>query len=207
MKYRLTVITAALLLAACSIPPESGKTVSQPSNKETVKMSENKTPPEMQREVLTNLLEMMASSQSIKDFTVEHIEQNFGVKMIADESEKDSYYFFKELSTNWEWSLDKSKDPIEKQDGLRLSFNSINDDIDNYESLYIEEICGMDFDEFVQKAEKMGFTQEPNIVQDGMQMGVYLDKENLQVKVLPLYYNPKNNPDEQKACIRMILVG
>lgn len=170
-------------------------------------MSENKTPPEMQREILTNLLEMMASSQSIKDFTVEHIEQAFGVKMRADESETDSYYFFKELSNNWEWSLDKSKDPIEKQDGLRLSFNSINDSIDGQESHYIEEICGMGFDEFVQKAEKLGFIQEPDIVQDGMQAGVYLTKGNLQVNALHLFYHPKNNPNEKKACIRMILVG
>ena len=170
-------------------------------------MTENKTPLETQRALLTGVLEMMETSSSIKDFTRERLEQVFGVRMIARENEADSYYFFKQLSANWEWSLNKSKDSVEKLDGVRLSFNLTNESIDGRENSNIEEICGMGFDEFVQKAEKLGFTQKPNIVQDGMQMGVYLNKGDLQVKVLPLYYYSANNPTEQRICIRTIRIG
>ena len=210
MKYLLTAITAGLLLAACSAPPETGKTASQSANKENVKMTENKTPLETQRAILTGVLEMMETSSSIKDFTRERLEQVFGMRMIARENEVESYFFSKELTDNWWWGIDKSKGPVEKQDGLELFFEPTEQFRSNHEpneNPDIGEICGMGFDEFVQKAEKLGFTQEPNIVQDGMQMGVYLNKGDLQVKVLPLYYYSANDPTEQRICIRMIQIG
>lgn len=177
MKYQLTTITAALLLAACSSPPETGRTDSQPANpanKETVKMSENKTPLEAQRALLTNVLEMMKTSESIKDFTRERLEQVFSVKMIPHENELDSYVFSKELTKNWWWGLNKSRDSVEKLDGFQLFFEPTEQFRSSHEpneNPNIGEICGMDYDEFVQKAEKLGFTQKPVIVQDGMQMG------------------------------------
>ncbi|OSI17941.1 hypothetical protein BWD09_04090 [Neisseria dentiae] len=207
MKPQLTTITATLLLAACSAPPETGRADSQPANKETVKMSENKTPPTTQREILERMLEMMKTSESIKDFTRERLEQVFGIKMRPHESDADSYVFSKQLTDNWWWEIEKYEDQVEKLDGFRFSFiEAFHNNHKDNEKPDFTEICDMDFDEFVQKVEKLGFTQKPVIVQDGMQMGVYLNKEDLQIEAAPWYYYPKNNPTEKRACIRKISI-
>ncbi|WP_373745688.1 hypothetical protein [Neisseria dentiae] len=213
MKPRLTTITAALLLAACSAPPETVNKHPQPVKKETKTMPETKTTPQTQREILTRILEMMAASQSVKDFSRERLEQTFGVKMLHHEDEDDDdLYFFANLSKNWNWHMNKYKDPIEGQDGVDFSFNptaEYNATHKVNEEPNITEICDMDYDEFVKKAEALGFTQTPNIVQDGMQMGVYLNRTDLQVKVIPNYDYPEGASDaaEKKACVRRILVG
>ncbi len=213
MKYLLTAITAGLLLTACSLPPEKSKASQESVNKEKNTMSEYKTtPPKTQKEILERMLEIMRTSKSIKDFSRERLEQVFGAKMLPRTDDAAGYDFFGPLSDNWRWSFHKYKDPIEGQDGFELSFNPIT----SYHKTdkaqgepNIAEICKMDFNEFVRKAEEMGFAQEPNIVQDGMQMGVYLNKDDLQVKAIPNYYYPEDesNPTEKKACIKMILVG
>ncbi|OSI17943.1 hypothetical protein BWD09_04100 [Neisseria dentiae] len=174
MKYRLTTITAALLLAACSAPPEKVNNHPQPVKKETKTMPETKTTPQTQWEILTRILEMMASAQSDKDFSIERLEQTFGVKMKRSEKDDDDGSFFTNLSKNWDWYMDKYKDPIEGQDGVDFSFEPTAEYRDTHkvsEEPNITEICDMDYDEFVRKAETLGFTQTPNIVQDGMQRG------------------------------------
>ncbi|WP_373745682.1 hypothetical protein [Neisseria dentiae] len=211
MKPRLTTITAALLLAACSAPPEKVNNHPQPVKKETKTMPETKTTPQTQREILTRILEMMAASQSVKDFSIERLEQTFGVKMLRHEDDDDDGYFFANLSKNWDWQMTKSKDS-ERLEGVRFSFNPT----DEYDATHkvneepdITEICDMDYDEFVRKAEALGFTQKPNIIQDGMQVGVYLRRNDLKVEALHKFGYPSgsSNPTERKACVRMILIG
>ncbi|WP_373745687.1 hypothetical protein [Neisseria dentiae] len=213
MKYQFTAIaTAALLLAACSAPPETVNNHPQPVKKETKTMPETKTTPQTQREILTRILEMMAASQSIKDFSLERLEQTFSMKTKrSEEDDDDDGYFFANLSKNWDWYMSKSKDS-ERLEGVNFSFEPTAKYRDTHkvnEEPNITEICDMDYDEFVKKAEALGFTQTPNIVQDGMQMGVYLRRNKLRIIVIPNYAYPESNPDatEKKACVRMILIG
>ncbi|WP_373700435.1 hypothetical protein [Neisseria dentiae] len=225
MKPRLTTITATLLLAACSAPPETGRADSQPANKETVKMSENKTPPTTQREILERMLEMMKTSESIKDFTRERLEQVFGIKMKSHEDAADSYYFFSPLEKNWEWSLNKYKTIMEKQDTFRLSFNLTDADSKNYTTSKIIDItkfCEIDFYDFVKKSEAIGFisdfkpefmtTPEENYKNTIEKTGLMptpvfdttLEKDNLRVNIVsytPIYIKQSDT----KSCIRHIL--
>lgn len=79
MKHRLTA-NLLCLLAACSSVAETGKPGIQSNRKETQVMSDTETAI-TPKQLLTRLLKLMETSDTVDDFTPEKISKTFGVPL------------------------------------------------------------------------------------------------------------------------------
>jgi len=79
MKHRLTA-SLLCLLAACSSVAETGKPSIQSNRKETQAMSDTETAM-TPKQLLTRLLKLMETSDTVDDFTPEKISKTFGVPL------------------------------------------------------------------------------------------------------------------------------
>ena len=130
----------------------------------------------IQRQVLTRLLELMKTSNSVKDFTPERLNEVFKAPFLFD---KYGEYQFHETSTkNWFYVLEISKDGH-----FRLSFNPKKSLLKRPD---MTEICEMDADEFVEKAVSAGVTAYP-AYESGFvarQTGYVLTKDKLKINMI-----------------------
>lgn len=154
-----------------------------------------------QREFLIRTLEMMENAKSIHDFNREKLEQFFGIEMKQSNTDENKYYFGEKLTHNW-WQGFEIYKSVDKELRFLLGFDLA---VEADKSAKLNEICEMDFYEFVQLAESKGFVKTPSVAYDGVIQGYSLKKDNhLRIEVISEFY--LNTPIRERNCIQMILI-
>ena len=158
MKHRLTA-SLLCLLAACSSVAETGKSSIQANRKETQAMSDTETAM-TPKQLLTRLLKLMETSDTVDDFTPEKISKTFGVpleKFFFDNASPPSYGFRQKINSKWYQRIEFVKMP-NGQNHLNLKFNldnSFNTRPD------MNDVCEMTAIDFFHKAKDIGFSVKP----------------------------------------------
>ena len=200
MKPLLIALGAGLLLAGCATVPADANTATQ-QPKETASMTAHNTPLQLSPEELLNrILDLMAASESVQDFTPQRVGEMIGIEFIFDK-ESNTYKSVGQITESWGYSFMKYK--VGGSDSFSFSF----DPLEVHGEPEVAKVCGMNFDAFVRKAEALGFMQLPLIDIGAQQAGVTLKRGELYVYLLVWEKYPRGvmRPDP-KACIKMIVV-
>lgn len=198
MKYRLTVMTAVLLLAACSVS-QAGKPDSLTIRKENKTMSNTEINPKLTpKQLLTKLLILLEISESVDDFTPERLEEVFGVPVVMDKEEKDSYSFHEMVTKNWSNSISVNTN-VSGIRQLILSFDWQGDNSIIHPEM--TEVCQMKFDEFIQKAEAIGFSAKPVYAKGNVFRGGALSNGKLRIRIRTAAEHPWDERGRGKSCI------
>lgn len=203
MKYRLTLtaITATLLLAACSASAGTNRPKLQPARKENKTMSNTEIKPKLTpKQLLTRLLTLLETSESVDEFTPKRLEEVFGVPIFK--YGKNSYGYGEQVTKGWNhgFSVDENSSGNKQLD---LSFNSEDDSIAHPE---MTEVCEMKFDEFIDKAKAVGFSAKPVYVKGNVFRGGELSNGKLRIEIRTAAEHPWDERGQGKSCIESLRV-
>jgi lipoprotein len=109
---KIFIMILISLLTACSTHHAN---TSSTLNKETTITENIPTPQFTQRQLLTKLLAMMEIAHSQDDFTPERVSQVFGVKLRTQGLEEGEFLLTENLTSDWRYYFDKSRDGISKE--------------------------------------------------------------------------------------------
>lgn len=204
---------AALALCACTHAPAGPSPASNPAKENpamttpaaTGSAGQGAAPvqPRLDAEqVLTRLLELIRSSESIKDFTPAYLSKAMGVEFATY---RPGYHAFGEQVTPvWWYSLEMHDDlKASGIEGPRFDFSfgsAPGADPD------MTEICQVDFERFKAELESIGFASAPYYVEHGRLMSVGFTRPGLSVEVYPR--GEANDPIEKIShkCVWMIQI-
>lgn len=144
---------AACLATGYRATPHPGNTT------EITAMSDTPPPTSSEltaEELLQRVLELVRTSKSISDFTLDRLEKIMGVSV---ERGSDGYGHSARLTSQWLYDFSmRAVDTSTPEDGMRFAFgfDEIPDDPPP-----MTDICQLDFDHFTAELEAMGYTREP----------------------------------------------
>lgn len=204
MKYRLTAIAAALLLAACSSVSQAGKSDNPTIRKENKTMSDTEINPKLTpKKLLTRLLTLLETSESVDDFTPKRLEEIFGVPVQMDKEDKDRHEFHEKVTKNWGYRFSVGTN-ISGIKLFILSFNWLGDKSIAHPEM--TEVCEMKFDEFIEKAEAIGFSAKPVYAKGNVFRGGTLSNGKLLIQIRTAAEHPWDERGRGKSCIESLRI-
>ena len=143
-----------LFLAVTTTQAAPKKTVKQKGIEKTMKQEEDIPKPILgQRKMMEKLLEMIKTSNSIKDFTPERLGQVFGVPI---EKGSSGYGYGEQLTKDWRQGFAISE--IETPRHMRFEIGVYPDSSALFKNLDIGETCEMNYNEFINRVVELGFS-------------------------------------------------
>ena len=142
-----------LFLVAATTQAAPKKTVKQKGIEKTMKQEEDIPKPILgQRKMMEKLLEMIKTSNSIKDFTPERLGQVFGVPI---EKGSSGYGYGEQLTKDWRQGFAISE--IETPRHMRFEIGVYPDSSALFKNPVINEVCDMGYQEFIRHLVELGF--------------------------------------------------
>jgi len=203
--HRLSLLFAALGLAACAHAPSPDSSASPGSIQETPAMTSTATAsqafsPRLDAEQsLLRLLEMIRGSKTVQDITADRLQQTFGVEFTVASGRSG---FGERLTRDWWSSIELDPDhPY----GARVEFSFRPDQAGTYPPL--TDICKVDFDRFAAELQKMGFSRETYRAEHNRVIHDLFQRDGLSVTVYTR--GEADNPPEKitHACVQMVLIN
>ncbi|MDV2453543.1 hypothetical protein [Xanthomonas hortorum] len=178
----LCALLATLALGACA---HTGATPGTATVTKTSAMSSSSPAPvppgkPTAEDLLGLLLALVKGSHTISDFTRERLSSAMGQVVQLVKNDKRRYRAFGPLSKEWSYGFGVDET---KLDGRWFEFRF--DRNVALASPTMTEICRLDFDHFTQQLERMGFTRERNIVEDGRWMSDFFTRPGMRIEVFP----------------------
>ncbi|WP_373745684.1 hypothetical protein [Neisseria dentiae] len=205
MNHKTTILALTVLLSACSMTSEAGKTEHAITNKEKKTMSNTEINPKLTpKELLTKLLTLLKKAESVDDFTPQRLEQVFGVPIVTDEEDSSSYGFGERVTKDWNYSFSVNTNPLLRNKQFLLSFDWQGDKSIAHPEM--TAVCGMKFDEFVEKAEAIGFSAKPIYVKGNIFRGGDLSNGRLRIQIRTAAEHDWDERGQGKACIESMRV-
>ena len=147
----LLFASAFLMTNATQAAPK--KTIKQKGIEKTMKQEEDIPKPILgQRKMMEKLLEMIKTSNSIKDFTPERLGQVFGVPI---EKGSSGYGYGEQLTKDWRQGFAVSG--INDSNKMEFEIGVYPDSSALLKNPIIDEVCDMDYKEFVHNLVDLGF--------------------------------------------------
>lgn len=202
MSHQTLALALAVLLSACSATSEAGKNDAPITGKEKKTMSNTEINPKLTpRKLLTRLLTLLEKSDSVDDFTPKRLEQVFQVPIFRYEG--NSYGFGEQVTKMWNHGFSVDENILLKKKQFTLSFNFEDDSIAHHE---MTEVCEMNFDEFIEKAEAIGFSAKPTYVKGNIFRGGELSNGKLWIKIRTAAEHDWDERGQGKACIESMVI-
>ena len=143
-----------LFLVAATTQAAPKKTVKQKGIEKTMKQEEDIPKPILgQRKMMEKLLEMIKTSNSIKDFTPERLGQVFGVLI---EKGRRGHGYDEQLTNNW-WQGFAIYPDVNNPRNMQFQIGVRPDSSVLFKDPIIDEVCDMDYKEFVRNLVDLGF--------------------------------------------------
>ena len=200
--YFLSAMLVAGLTACASSTAQSSQstvkertpmTTTTPSN-ETATSSNAINPQLTPEQMLTGVLELIKTSNSIKDFTPEKLKSTFGVDKLWVKDEG-NYGFGERVNQNWGQSFS-----IYNKESFTLDFLPVDEEANTD----MTSLCVIDFEGFIKKMKDMGFSSEPYHAEHGRFISYRLSNGKLNVEVYP---RGESNSNAGHYCVQMINVA
>lgn len=144
------------------------------------------------RFLLERLLALIKQSNSIEDFTPEHIGEVFGVRLRY--FSKTDFGYTETVDKHWTFNIDRLDAA-----GLNPLTWDFSFDTDADPSPPRTAVCTLDYDEFVARLKAMGFEGGPHYVEHGRMLYGAFGRNGMSVRVQP-------KGDGQRRCVNLIQV-
>ena len=152
-------------------------------------------------QILLRLLELIRESDSVEDFTPEHLSRTMGVEIEYARDGSGRYGFGESVTTEWTHGFEAD---MKTKSGARFSFSF---DSAPGSSPPMTDICQVDFDRFTAELEAMGFTRQRYYGEHGrFIMDWFARPGGMRVEVYPR--GEANEPVEKirHRCVKMVLI-
>ncbi|WP_152540987.1 hypothetical protein [Luteimonas huabeiensis] len=199
----LTLPLAAALLAACA--HGAAPSVSIPAQESAAMSPPETTAPAVQpmltaEQALTRLLELIRTTETVREFTPERLREAFGLEVWKDGPER--YGFGERLTLDWSHGGLVYKD-LSGRSGFRYSLTPRGGD----PSLSMVDVCRMDFPTFSAGLEALGFSSSPSYGEHDRLMSHIFDRPGMRVEVVP--EGERVWTEERgggRTCVKMVIV-
>lgn len=182
----LSALLASLTLNACadtSATPAAGviqeiSAMRSPAGQ--VHADPSNSGPRTAQDVLQRVLELIRTSASIASFTAGHVSQAMGQQMKHRDDGSGRFGASGEVTRDWNYVFGVNKTEAK---GAWFELLFVPDPPDASPSM--SDVCQIDFEAFATHLEKMGFTRQRNLVEDGRWMSEILQRPGMRVELFP----------------------
>lgn len=190
-------------LAAC-MPSEAQQALTPTARKEKDPMEpyRQKLNPDVKitpEQLLLKTLKLMQETKSVDELTPERLEEIYGVPVKWESNTR--YGFIEKISQDW-WHHIEMIDPLGE---AHLSIDSTS--ASNTSASSFPE-CNITFEDFLARAEKLGFTVKHWTTHEGFYEYSILNNGNLAIQISPLYRATGDEPQEgEPYCVGLINIA
>jgi hypothetical protein len=153
-------------------------------------------------QILLRLLELIRESDSVEDFTPEHLSRTMGVEIEYARDGSGRYGFGEAVTTEWNHGFEAD---LKTKSGARFSFSF---DSAPGSSPPMTDICQVDFDRFTAELEAMGFTRQRYYGEHGRFINDWFDRPGgMRVEVYPRGEHVWTaERGSGRTCVKMVLI-
>ncbi|MDO4658581.1 hypothetical protein [Kingella sp. (in: b-proteobacteria)] len=219
--FRLLLSTLICTILTACAPYETQQALSSTVEKEKTKIDttevftsppakKEKDPMEARRQklnpnvkltpeqLLLKTLKLMQETKSVDELTPERLEEIYGVSFQRESETK--YGFYEKISKDWEHYIEV----ISEIGVSRLSIDSTTE-LDARVGTFPE--CNITFEDFLSRAEKLGFTVQHQLRYDAIYEFTRLNNGYLNIRVIPLRREAGDEPKEgEPNCVGMMSI-
>lgn len=150
-------------------------------------------------ELLTRLLELIKSSNSVADFGFDHVQRGLGVPL--ERYGPNQWGTRERLTPNWDFAIDAIED---LPGGARVRLSFFNPEGDTTGD--ISEICQLDFDHFTGALHTAGFTKESFYADHSAPLYDAFTRNDLCVEVASRGESSESTAKVLHQCVLAVLV-
>lgn len=203
----LACVGMALLNVTACHPARTGPEV-QPNRKEIPSMTTSPTPastalvtPHLDAgQVLQRTLQLIGKARSIRDFSPQQLGDNYGVPFASHEPGQHS--FAEQIDRDWWYSLQIAED-IGGAPRFDVSFDQA---VPSARGVSMAGICQIDFDQFGQQLQALGFSRRPNHAEHGRHVSDVFERDGMRVEVFARGESEASSGTSAHACVKMLTI-
>ncbi|WP_052338333.1 hypothetical protein [Luteimonas huabeiensis] len=195
---------AAALLTACAHS-------AAPSSSTPAQESAAMSPPEAAapagqptltaEQALARLLELIRTTESVREFTPERLESGFGLPVWHGQGGR--YGVGEQVTADWRYTAEFYTSPL---DGIQFHLTFYPVVPGSFPDM--TGICGLDFERFSAALEGMGFSNQPGYGEHGRLMSHIFDRPGMRVEVFPegewIWTEERGGG---RACVKMVVIS
>ncbi|WP_024891801.1 hypothetical protein [Luteimonas huabeiensis] len=194
---------AAALLAACAhgAAPSSSTPIPESATMSPPEAAAPAAQPTLTAEqALTRLLELIRTTESVREFTPERLESGFGLPIWHGQGGQ--YGVGEQVTTDWCYSVEFY---TVSNNGVRLRLMFYPVATGSFPDM--TAICGLDFGSFSAALEDMGFSNEPSYGEHGRLMSHVFDRPGMRVEVFPRGEANETLEKIKHRCVNMVIIS
>lgn len=151
-------------------------------------------------QVLSHLLEFIDSSRDREVVTAVSVGKGLGVDLRS--IGVGEYIFSGKIAPDWWYSIEVNEKPDANN---RLMF-MFNPDDSAPKNVRMDDVCQIDFEQFSEKLEKMGFTRQHYHGEHGRLMKDWFDRPGMRVEVYPEGELDVPEGKVGRACVKWVFI-
>lgn len=151
-------------------------------------------------QLLQRTLQLIGETRSIRDFSPQRLGDSYGVPFVSHEPGHHS--FAEQIDRDWWYSL-QIADDIGGAPRFDLSFDQA---VPSARGVSMADICQVDFDQFGQQLQALGFTRRANHAEHGRHVSDVFERDSMRVEVFARGESEASSEASAHACVKMLTI-